>query len=349
MFMLCLLLAIAAVVGVMITAQMKVEQPLMLEESQFLTIKPGTSFHGFSKQLVNSAWLDNRFWLRSYVKFNPAQSKIKSGTYQVSAHMRVIDLLNLVVSGKEHQFSITFIEGTSIKQWFELLANTQYIKHELPSIAAKDQLNKYAVSYVDNNEKMQVLSKIAKEFMVDNTNPEGYFYPDTYAFSLGDSDIDILRRAHKKMLYELDIRWQARDKTLPYKTKHEALTMASIIEKESGRYAEHKIIASVFINRIDKKMRLQTDPTVIYGLGEDYYGDITFRHLRGKTPYNTRLIKALPPTPIAMPGKNALDAAFSPAKTDYLYFVSNGHGEHVFSTNLADHNRAVKQYLQRQK
>ena len=344
-----LCLAAAAVIGVMLSAQIKIQQPLMLEKPQLLTIKPGTSFHVFSKQLVDNQWLHNRFWLRSYVKFNPAQSKIKSGTYQVSANMPVIDLLNLVVSGKEHQFFITFIEGTSIKQWLTLLAKTEHIQHKIPTVFSHGKANAFAVSFVDNKEKMQALTQLAQRLNFDVSNPEGYFYPDTYAYSFGDSDLDILRRARAKMRHELDIRWQARDKTLPYKSKHEALTMASIIEKESGKHAEHKTIASVFINRINKKMRLQTDPTVIYGLGEHYFGDITFKHLREKTPYNTRKIKALPPTPIAMPGKNALDAAFAPAISNFLYFVSNGKGEHVFSSNLADHNRAVREYLRTQK
>lgn len=338
------LLSILIAALLMISAEVKIQQPLAIKQAELLTIKPGTSFNGFSKQLVTRGWLDNRFWLRSYVKFNPQLSIIKSGTYQVPANVTMFDLLSLVVSGKEHQFSITFIEGTSIKQWLELLNKTNNITHQLPSVFTDGETNDFAVSFVNNDKKMQALSLLAQQFKIASNNPEGYFYPDTYAFSAGDSDVDILSRAHNKMMQELDIRWQNRDRNLPYKTKHEALTMASIIEKESGMYAEHEIIASVFINRLNKKMRLQTDPTVIYGLGENYYGDITFKHLRDKTPYNTRKIKGLTPTPIAMPGKNALDAAFAPATTNYLYFVSNGDGEHIFTTNLQDHNRAVKKY-----
>ena len=324
-------------------------QAINLTKTQLLTVEEGSSFHQFSRSLVKKDWLDNRFWLRSYVRIYPELAKIKAGTYQVTANISMHDLLVQVVAGKEHQFSITFVEGTSLKQWIALLAKTENIKHEIPAVLSEEVANEFSVSYVTNAEKMTALAQLAQQFKIENGNPEGYFYPDTYAFSLGDSDIDILKRAYNKMLIELDKRWQSRDINLPYKTKHEALTMASIIEKESGRYAEHEIIASVFINRIHKKMRLQTDPTVIYGLGENYFGDIKFSHLRAKTPYNTRKIKALPPTPIAMPGKNALDAAFSPASTNYLYFVSNGAGEHVFSTNLADHNRAVAQYQLKKK
>lgn len=322
----------------------QVKQPLNLAENQLITVEEGSSFHQFSRLLVKKGWLENRFWLRNYVRLYPELAKIKAGTYQVLAKTNTQTLLSQVVAGKEHQFSITFIEGTSIKQWFELLAKTKNISHELPALFTEGETNEFAVSFVNNDKKMQALNLFAQQFNIDVKNPEGYFYPDTYAFSLGDSDLDILNRAHDKMLQELDKRWQNRDVSLPYKTKHEALTMASIIEKESGKYAEHEIIASVFINRLHKKMRLQTDPTVIYGLGENYYGDIKYKHLRDKTSYNTRKIKGLTPTPIAMPGKNALDAAFAPATTNYLYFVSNGNGEHIFTTNLKDHNRAVKKY-----
>ena len=320
------------------------EQPLELSDTQLITVKEGSSFHHLSQLLVKKGWLKNRFWLRNYVRLYPELANIKAGTYQILANTTTQALLTQLVAGKEHQFSITFVEGTSIKQWFELLAKTKNITHELPVVFTEGEANEFAVSFVNNDKKMRALQLFSQQLNIADKNPEGYFYPDTYAFSFGDSDLDILRRAHKKMQHELDKLWQSRDVNLPYKSKYEALTMASIIEKESGKYAEHEIIASVFINRLHKKMRLQTDPTVIYGLGENYYGDIKFKHLRTKTPYNTRKIKGLTPTPIAMPGKSALEAAFAPATTNYLYFVSNGNGEHIFTTNLKDHNRAVKKY-----
>lgn len=338
-----------AIITLIFVTQSKIQQTMTIEKIELITVEKGSSFNQFSKQLVNKGWLDNRFWLRNYVRFNPELANIKSGTYQVMPETPLIDLLEMIVAGKEHQFTITFIEGTSIKQWLGLLSKTKNITHTLPTIFNEGALNEFSVSFVNNDKKMQALNALAQQFKINTSNPEGYFYPDTYAFSLGDSDIAILTRAHNKMLHELDKRWHNRDISLPYKTKHEALTMASIIEKESGKYAEHEIIASVFINRLHKKMRLQTDPTVIYGLGENYYGDIKYKHLRDKTPYNTRKIKGLTPTPIAMPGKNALDAAFSPATTNFLYFVSNGNGEHIFSTNLADHNRAVSKYQRKKK
>ncbi|MGK2234797.1 MAG: UPF0755 protein [Colwellia sp.] len=317
------LLSIIAVIVVMLIAEKKVQQPLNLVQSEFITVKSGTSFNAFSKQLVNKQWLDNDFWLRIYAKFNPTQSKIKSGTYQVTTETNILSLLNLVVSGKEHQFSITFIEGSTFKQVLTLLAQHPNISHQLVGLSP---------------------SAIAKKLAIVQDNPEGWLFPETYTFTQGASDISIIKRAHKKMQSALAEHWENRADNLPYKSAYQALIMASIIEKESGKYAEHPRISSVFVNRLNKHMRLQTDPTVIYGLGERYQGDITYAHLREKTAYNTYKIKGLPPTPIALPGAQALEAALHPELSDYLYFVSNGAGEHIFSTNLADHNRAVNKY-----
>ncbi|TWX73955.1 endolytic transglycosylase MltG [Colwellia sp. C1TZA3] len=319
----CTLLSILAVVVVMIMSEMKVQQPLAIKQAEFLTIKPGTSFNAFSKQLVNKGWLQERFWLRSYVKFNPQDSKIKSGTYQVQANMSTAVLLNLVVSGKEHQFSITFIEGSTFKQVLAQLAQHPHITHQLANLP---------------------LATIAKKLSIEQDNPEGWLFPETYAFTQNTTDLSIIKRAYEKMQSVLEVQWHNRAENLPYKSRYQALIMASIIEKESGRHTEHPRISSVFVNRLNKKMRLQTDPTVIYGLGERYQGDITYAHLREKTAYNTYKIKGLPPTPIALPGAQALRAALQPELSEYLYFVSNGEGEHIFSKNLADHNRAVTKY-----
>ncbi|NQZ23789.1 MAG: endolytic transglycosylase MltG [Colwellia sp.] len=303
--------------------QYQIKQPLNIAKTQLFTINEGTSFHRFSKVLIDNAWLESRFWLRNFIRLNPKLANIKAGTYQIEKNTTLLSLLEQLVEGKEHQFSVTFIEGSTFQEWLALLKNTDNLVHHL---------NKNSIA------------EISVKLAINHKNPEGLFYPDTYAFTANTSDIDILKRAQQKMSFELDIIWQNRHQNLPYKNKYQALIMASIIEKESGRHAEHGIISSVFINRLHKKMRLQTDPTVIYGLGERYKGDITYRHLREKTVYNTYRINGLPPTPIAMAGKSALHAALNPLTTDYLYFVSNGAGKHIFSTNLKDHNAAVSKY-----
>lgn len=317
------LLSILAVIFVMLMSEEKVQQPLAIEQNEFITIKPGASFNAFSTLLVNKGWLENNFWLRVYVKFNPQQSKIKSGTYQVAAKTTVSELLNLIVSGKEHQFSITFIEGSTFKQVLAQLAQHPNVSHELTDLSP---------------------AVVAKKLAIEQDNPEGWLFPETYAFTQNATDISIIKRAYVKMQSALAELWLNRAENLPYKSPYQALIMASIIEKESGKHAEHPRISSVFVNRLNKRMRLQTDPTVIYGLGDRYQGDITYAHLREKTAYNTYKIKGLPPTPIALPGAQALQAALNPELSDYLYFVSNGNGDHIFSTNLADHNRAVNKY-----
>ncbi|MFT5755628.1 MAG: UPF0755 protein [Alteromonadaceae bacterium] len=306
----------------LINAHLK--QPLNLNSEQLLTIKKGTSLNSFSQTLVTKGWIDTNVWLKIVAKLNVNLSAIKVGTYLVEPGTSVIELLEQIVEGKEHQFSITFIEGSTFKDWLQVLSLHPQVSHHL------------------NTDKF---TDIPVKLELDFVHPEGLFFPDTYAFTFGTTDIEILQRAYHKMEKELNEQWQNRALDLPYDSVYQALIMASIIEKESGYVAEQEIISSVFINRLNKKMRLQTDPTVIYGLGERYQGDIKRSHLREKTAYNTYRINGLPPTPIAMPGTLAIKAALNPALTDYYYFVSDGKGQHVFSTTLAEHNQAVAIYL----
>lgn len=302
----------------------QVNQKINIIEPEFITINKGMTISSFSRMLIEKEWIDTRFWLKAYIKLMPELSSLKKGSYLIPVGITYVELLKLLVEGKEHQFSITFIEGSTFKEWLIVLKNNKRLTHTLNRLPVK---------------------VIAEKLTLTHENPEGLFFPDTYFFTIGTSDLDILRRANKSMNEQLETLWANRNDDLPYSHSYEALIMASIIEKESGLHSEHLIISSVFINRLNKKMRLQTDPTVIYGLGERYKGDIKRAHLREKTAYNTYRINGLPPTPIAMPGKLALTAAMYPDTTDYLYFVSNGYGKHVFSKTLKDHNKAVAQYL----
>jgi UPF0755 protein len=188
--------------------------------------------------------------------------------------------------------------------------------------------------------EQDLLAKIAPDYK----SPEGLFFPDTYLFAKGASDLQVYRQAHALLMKRLNDAWAKRDPALPYTTPYEALTMASIVEKETGQKSERDMIAGVFVNRLKRGMLLQTDPTVIYGMGEQYQGNIRKRDLQTDTPYNTYTRAGLPPTPIALPGAEALTAAFNPAKTDALYFVSRGNGSSQFSSNLSDHNNAVNKY-----
>lgn len=317
---------VAGLIAVAIFAGMlneKINQPLALEQEQLLTIEKGASLNSLARTLKQKSWIEDKFWLKLYGKLYGAALSPKAGTYLIAKDTSIKELLVLLHQGKEHQFLITFIEGTTFKEWLAVIESHQHI---------------------DASFSRDEIKKITQALAIEQENPEGLFFPDTYAFTAGTTDIELLKRAHKRMSDELDKLWQNRAQPLPYKSPYEALIMASIVEKESGKASEKPVIASVFVNRLNKKMRLQTDPTVIYGLGDRFDGDIKRSHLREKTAYNTYRINRLPPTPIAMPGREALEAVMSPATTEYLYFVSQGNGSHVFSTNLKDHNRAVRQY-----
>lgn len=324
----CIFTFITVIVSFFLLLEKKMNQPLSIPATQMLTIKQGTSLASISKELVKKGWLEDRFWLRAYARLKPNKTVIKVGTYQVLANSSLQSLLTLITSGKEHQFKLTIVEGSTFKQLIKQLENEPRLTHTLKSHSTDE---------------------IGNILGIEQSNPEGWFYPETYAFTDGDKDIDLLKRAHQTMKEALAKLWQERAIGLPYETPYQALIMASIIEKETSYIPEQTLIASVFINRLAKNMRLQTDPTVIYGLGDRYQGDITRAHLREKTAYNTYRINGLPPTPIAMPGLSAISAALNPDSSDYYYFVSQGNGKHVFSQTLAEHNIAVKNYLATQR
>jgi len=261
-----------------------------------------------------------RLWLRGH----PELVAIKSGTYEIKEGAPLKETLSLFASGKEFHFSLTFVEGSRFEDWQKQLSSAPY-------------LERLTVE--------QTETELAHELGIENGKLEGWFLPETYAYTTHASDISILRRAHQDMQTFLQQSWDKRQANLPYKTPYEALIMASIIEKETGLPQERAQIASVFVNRLRLGMKLQTDPTVIYGVKDRYDGNIRRSDLTDKNPYNTYVIDGLPPTPIAMPGKASIDAALNPKSTDYLYFVAKGGGAHYFSKTLDEHNRAVREYI----
>ncbi|WP_025918595.1 endolytic transglycosylase MltG [Pectobacterium parmentieri] len=322
------LLIIAAVVLMLLVAWQKMQRfagsPLAIEKETIFTLPAGTGREGLETLLLDQNIITDGAFFPWLLRIEPELAKFKAGTYRFTTGMTVREMLSLLSSGKEAQFTIRFVEGSRLKEWLVTLQQAPYIKYALADKTEQD---------------------IAAQLDIkDKTNPEGWFYPDTYSYTAGTSDSALLQRAYQRMKKTVDEVWKGREEGLPYKTPDELLTMASIIEKETAINEERTQVASVFINRLRLGMRLQTDPTVIYGMGDDYKGVITRKALDASTPYNTYVIAGLPPTPIAMPGKASLDAAAHPAKTPYLYFVADGKGGHSFTTNLADHNRAVRVY-----
>jgi UPF0755 protein len=210
----------------------QMQQPLPLSQAQFLTVEKGSSVSSFAKNLVKQGWIDNRFWLRAYARLYPSKVQIKAGTYQVPLNSNLQSILALLASGKEYQFQLTFVEGTSFKQWLTQLENQPQLTHSLSASA---------------------IEQISQRLGIKQSNPEGWFFPDTYAFTKGTDDIELLKRAHTAMQATLAQLWENRAVGLPYETPYQALIMASIIEKETGHIPEQPLIASVFINRLAKK------------------------------------------------------------------------------------------------
>lgn len=257
-----------------------------------------------------------------------AAGRIQVGEYSLDPGTTPRDLLERMRDGRVIRHRITIVEGWNIRDLRAALAKAQPLAHKIDTL--------------DDAALMRALGHAGQ-------HPEGRFLPETYDYTRGDSDLDVLRRAHAAMDKALDTAWQSRAPDLPLRSKEEALTLASIVEKETGVPEERPQIAAVFLHRLQIGMRLQTDPTVIYGLGTRYAGNIHKADLLADTPYNTYTRAGLPPTPIAMPGRAALQAATHPAQNDALYFVAvgDGSGRHVFTRSLAEHQAAVQAYLQR--
>lgn len=293
-----------------------------IDETQLITIKQGSHFSRLGDQLLAQSIVTDLRWWKVIGKLHPELTQIKSGTYQIKQGFNLQDILVTVNTGKEYQFKVTFVEGSTFKEWLVNLNNADHLQP------------------LQKSE-----SEIIDALNIPHKKLEGLLFPETYHYSVDMSAYKIIEKAYRHQAKVLEKLWDEREKGLPYKTPYEVLIMASIIEKESGLSDDRDKISSVFVNRLRRGMRLQTDPTVIYGMGERYKGRIRSKDLREKTAYNTYTINGLPPTPIAMPSEAALYATLHPAKTKYLYFVSKGDGTSYFSKNLKEHNRAVDKYI----
>ena len=312
--------------------QQVMQQPVNVQSDQLLTIERGTTGNKLAGLLEKERILDNAELLSWLLKLHPELNKVKAGTYSLNGVKTVEDLLKLLNSGKEAQFNVQFIEGNTFKNWRKRLENAPHLKQTLKDKSEQEIFRLLALPKV---------SKAIDEWM----KIDGWLYPDTYNYTPNSTDLELLQRAAERMKKALDKAWNERDKDLPLENPYEMLILASIVEKETGIAAERPQVASVFINRLKAKMKLQTDPTVIYGMGEDYNGNIRKKDLDTPTPYNTYVIDGLPPTPIAMPSEDALQAVAHSAQTEFYYFVADGTGGHKFSRNLNEHNKAVQEYL----
>ena len=309
-----------------------VDTPVNVTQDQLLTIERGTTGSKLAALLEQEKILDHADLLTWLLKLQPQLNKVKAGTYSLMGVKTLQDLLDMINSGKEAQFNVKFIEGKTFKEWRKNLENAPHLKQTLQGKSDKE-----IMALLD----IPAVAKAVYEW----NNMDGWLYPDTYNYTPNSTDLELLKRSATRLQKALDKAWNERDENLPLADPYQMLILASIVEKETGVAAERPQVASVFINRLKANMKLQTDPTVIYGMGESYTGNIRKKDLETITPYNTYMIEGLPPTPIAMVSESALQAVAHPAKTDFYYFVADGSGGHKFTRNLNEHNKAVQEYL----
>lgn len=287
------------------------------------SLSAGSSLRSAAQQMTAAGLLDEPGPFVVLARLLGQAGNIKAGNYEVEGPTTPLGLLRKITEGDYTQDVITFVEGWTFRQMRKALSEHPAIRHDTRDMSDADILLRLGVA---------------------EPSPEGWFFPDTYHFSRGGGDLAILRRAHRLMRAHLVEQWEKRAPNLPLATPYEALALASIVEKETGHVAERRLVAAVFVNRLRIGMKLQTDPTVIYGLGEAFDGNLRKRDLLTDTLYNTYIREGLPPTPIAMPGLASLRAALNPAPSDMLYFVAKGDGTSHFSRTLAEHDRAVTKY-----
>ncbi len=317
-----LLLALAALA--LVAGRWWLDRPLALPATPYaFDVRAGASLTAVARDLTAAGVLPDERVLVALARWRNVDRSIKAGNYEIVAGVTLPQLLDKLTQGDVTQASLTVVEGSTYAELRALLAAD-------PKVArAGDPLTD---------------AELMRRIGAPGASPEGWFFPDTYFFAAGSGEFALLQRAHQLMRTRLDAAWSARAPDLPLKDPYEALILASIVEKETGRPADRPLVASVFINRLRIGMRLQTDPTVIYWLGARFDGNLRKRDLEADTPYNTYTRDGLPPTPIALPGQRSLEAVLNPPRTSYLYFVARGDGTSEFSSNLGDHNRAVAKF-----
>jgi len=299
-------------------------RPAVGSQAVDLLIEPGTAPRGVAQAVTDAGAQVSPALLFAWFRVSGQARQIKAGNYEIAAGSSPRSLLRMLVRGEEALKNVSLPEGLNFSQVRAALAKADQLRPDSQGLSAE-----------------QIMEKID----LPGVHPEGRFFPDTYSYGKGSSDLDLLRRAARAMDKRLMQVWAQREEGLPLQTPEQALILASIIEKETGKPADRTLISGVFVNRLRIGMRLQTDPTVIYGLGDRFDGNLRKRDLRSDTPYNTYTRAGLPPTPIAMPGRAALLAAVQPAQTQALYFVARGDGSSQFSATLDEHNRAVDKYI----
>ncbi len=287
------------------------------------SIKPGSSLKSVAKQLADAGILQDMWSFVLLSRVMGVASSVKAGDYEIGASISPLQLLERITSGDINQTEIRFIEGWTFSQLRQTLDEHPALRHDTASLTS--------------GEILQLIG-------ATETAAEGLFFPDTYFFARGSSDVAILKRAYHVMQNHVATAWAERSADLPLANPYQALILASIVEKETGKESDRGLVAGVFLNRLRLNMLLQTDPTVIYGLGDKFNGNLRKKDLLTDQEYNTYTRRGLPPTPIALPGLASIQAALNPAKTNALYFVGKGKGESHFSNDLAEHNRAVSRY-----
>lgn len=300
---------------------------LSLAVPRLLRIEPGANALSIGRQFESEGWINDARLFALHARLSGNAQQIQAGSYMIAAGDSIASVLARMVAGDTATFTITFIEGSRFEEMLAALAAHKHIQFTMNELSPDE---------------------IIAALDIEEPHLEGLFFPSTYEFTDQTTDRQLLKRAYLRMQSELAAAWSMKQTKLPLDSPYEALILASIIEKETGAAEEREEIAGVFVRRLRKGMKLQTDPTVIYGLGDQFNGNLTRAHLRGDTPYNTYTRHGLPPTPIALPGRAAIRAAVSPASGKSLYFVARGDGTHYFSNTLTEHNRAVRKFQLKQ-